>query len=95
MYSKKVLLFVFLCALIESTTAQVSARMFRYPDVSKTHITFSYGGDIWIVPIEGGLASKLSSLRVLKSHRSFLLTEAKLPLAATTMAILTFMSFLP
>ena len=41
--------------------AQVSARMFRMPDVSKTHIVFAYGGDIWIVDKNGGTASKLSS----------------------------------
>lgn len=41
--------------------AQVSARMLQYPDVSKTHITFSYGGDIWIVAKQGGVAHKLTS----------------------------------
>lgn len=41
--------------------AQVSARMFRTPDVSQTQIVFSYGGDIWIVNKEGGTAAKLSS----------------------------------
>ncbi len=45
----------------EFSYTQINARLFRYPDVSKTHITFSYGGDIWIVPMEGGLATKLSS----------------------------------
>jgi len=29
--------------------AQVDARMFQYPDVSKTHISFTYAGDVWIV----------------------------------------------
>ncbi|MTI30082.1 S41 family peptidase, partial [Xanthovirga aplysinae] len=43
------------------TRAQISARMFRYPDVSKSHIAFSYAGDIWIVPKEGGVAQRLSS----------------------------------
>jgi len=46
---------------ISSASAQVSARMFRMPDVSKTHIVFAYGGDIWIVDKNGGTASKLSS----------------------------------
>jgi tricorn protease len=41
--------------------AQVDARMFRQPDVSATHITFVYAGDIWIVPKQGGLATRLSS----------------------------------
>ncbi|MCP3928050.1 MAG: peptidase S41 [Bacteroidetes bacterium] len=41
--------------------AQVNARMFQYPDVSSTHITFTYAGDIWLVPKTGGTANKLSS----------------------------------
>ena len=41
--------------------AQVDARMLRYPDVSGTHITFVYAGDIWVVAREGGTASRLSS----------------------------------
>lgn len=41
--------------------AQVSARLIQHPDVSKTHITFSYGGDIWIVTKEGGVAHKLTT----------------------------------
>ena len=35
--------------------------MLRYPDVSATHITFVYAGDIWVVARGGGLASRLSS----------------------------------
>jgi tricorn protease len=42
-------------------SAQVDARMLRFPDVSETHITFVYAGDIWIVPKAGGTASRLSS----------------------------------
>src|SRR3954451_19908943 len=41
--------------------AQIDARMFRYPDVSATHIAFVYAGDIWIVPKTGGLATRLTS----------------------------------
>jgi tricorn protease len=41
--------------------AQVDARMFRYPDVSDTHITFVYAGDIWVVEKNGGTARRLSS----------------------------------
>ena len=41
--------------------AQIDARMFRYPDVSATHIVFVYAGDIWVVPKTGGLAHHLSS----------------------------------
>ncbi len=41
--------------------AQVDARMLRSPDVSETHITFVYAGDIWVVTKEGGMAQRLSS----------------------------------
>ena len=41
--------------------AQIDARLFRYPDVSEDQITFSYGGDIWVVEKSGGIAHKLSS----------------------------------
>jgi tricorn protease len=46
---------------LSMTIAQVSARLFQYPDVSDTHITFVYAGDIWVAPKEGGTANKLSS----------------------------------
>lgn len=42
-------------------SAQINARLFQHPDVSATHITFAYGGDVWIVPKSGGTATKLSS----------------------------------
>ena len=41
--------------------AQIDARMLRNPDVSATQISFVYGGDIWVVPKEGGVAQQLSS----------------------------------
>lgn len=41
--------------------AQINARMFRYPDVSDSHIVFSYAGDIWLVSKSGGTANKLSN----------------------------------
>lgn len=43
------------------TKAQVHARMFRYPDVSQTQITFVYAGNVWVAPKEGGLAKMLTT----------------------------------
>ncbi|MBX2816323.1 MAG: PDZ domain-containing protein [Saprospiraceae bacterium] len=58
----RILLAVLVTALLgQEAVAQVSARLFRYPDVSKSEIVFVYGGDIWIVGKEGGMATKLSS----------------------------------
>lgn len=47
----------------QAAGAQIDARMLRYPDVSATHITFVYAGDIWVVPKSGGVAVRLSSPR--------------------------------
>lgn len=41
--------------------AQINARLFQFPDVSKTQITFVYAGDIWVVSKQGGTAQRLSS----------------------------------
>ena len=41
--------------------AQIDARMFRQPAVSKDQIAFVYAGDIWLVPKKGGTAVRLTS----------------------------------
>ena len=35
--------------------------LLREPAVGRTHIAFSYAGDIWIVPREGGEARRLTA----------------------------------
>lgn len=57
------LLFALIFFPVINISAQVNARMLQYPDVSATHITFTYGGDIWIVAKEGGIAHKLTSAK--------------------------------
>ncbi len=52
---------VVLSFCIAKSAAQVDAGLFRYPDVSKSQIVFTYANDIWIIPKEGGTAIKLSS----------------------------------
>ena len=53
------LLLSFVCPALAS--AQIDARMFRYPAVSADQIAFVYAGDIWLVPKKGGTAMRLSS----------------------------------
>lgn len=43
-----------------SLSAQISAKLMRYLDVSETQITFVYGGDIWVAPKAGGMAIPLT-----------------------------------
>ena len=59
--NKLFLLVATLLVVAASSNAQVNARLMRYPDVSNTHITFVYAGDIWIVEKNGGTAARLSS----------------------------------
>lgn len=61
MNKRTFILILFSLAFFKTTYAQVDARLLRFPDVSKTQITFVYGGDIWVMPIDGGTASRLST----------------------------------
>ena len=54
-------LFITLLIAVPVSKAQIDARLLRFPDVSQTHIAFVYGGDIWIVDKNGGIASKITS----------------------------------
>jgi tricorn protease len=53
------LAFVLICSRVAS--AQIDARMLRYPAVSKTQIAFVYAGDVWLVSKEGGTAVRLTA----------------------------------
>ena len=55
------LLAAVILGLAAPASAQVSARMFRYPDVSATQIAFVYAGDIWVAPKTGGTAVRLTT----------------------------------
>ncbi|MFL5739502.1 MAG: PDZ domain-containing protein [Flavisolibacter sp.] len=62
-----------LCCLVSCTFlfAQIDAGLFRFPDVSKDQIVFSYANDIWVMPKDGGTAVKLSSPPGVESYPKF------------------------
>lgn len=63
---------IFLAAMAgKQAVAQVDAGLFRYPDVSRSQIAFSYANDIWIVPKTGGTAIKLISPPGVESFPKF------------------------
>ncbi len=68
---KTIILFSFCLLGMAGLQAQVDARLFQFPDVSQTQITFVYGDDIWVAPKEGGIASRLSSPEGLESFPRF------------------------
>ena len=49
------LILTVLCA-VQVGFGQISAKLMRYMDVSDDKITFVYGGDIWVMPKDGGTA---------------------------------------
>jgi tricorn protease len=51
--------------------AQIDAGLFRFPDISKDQIVFTYANDLWLVPKEGGTAIKLSSPAGVESFPKF------------------------
>lgn len=47
------------------------ALMLRYPDVSANEITFVYAEDVWVVPIDGGMARRITSTTGMEFHPKF------------------------
>ncbi|MGE5521526.1 MAG: S41 family peptidase [Candidatus Dadabacteria bacterium] len=58
---KKLLAAILATISLYSASAQIDAGLFRYPDVSSTQIVFTYANDLWLMPKDGGTATKLSS----------------------------------
>jgi tricorn protease len=54
-----------------SLFAQIDAGLFRFPDVSKDQIVFTYANDLWVMPKDGGNAVKLSSPPGVESFPKF------------------------
>lgn len=58
------------CAL-NTATAGEGTRLLRFPDVSATHITFVYAGDVYTVPRSGGVAQRLTAHAGLELYPKF------------------------
>lgn len=57
---KKSLLLISMICTTALLSAQISAKLMRYFDVSETQITFVYGGDLWVVAKDGGTAIQVT-----------------------------------
>ncbi|MBN1885416.1 MAG: PD40 domain-containing protein [Candidatus Krumholzibacteriota bacterium] len=60
---KRELLFLVVAALMVAGVAHAEpeSRLMRFPDIHGDRIVFTYGGDLWLVPAEGGTATRLTS----------------------------------
>ena len=68
---KKLLILFILTFGAENLVAQINAKLMRDFDVSDSHITFVYGGDIWLVDKEGGTANQLTRSQGVESWPKF------------------------
>ncbi len=68
---RAIVIFCSMAFFYASSSAQVNGGLFRFPDVSKTQIVFSYANDIWVMPKAGGTAEKLSSPPGVESFPKF------------------------
>ena len=55
------LLSTLLLCLPALVSAQEEARLLRFPTINSNQIVFSYAGDLYTVPVSGGMARKLTS----------------------------------
>jgi tricorn protease len=46
-------------------------RLLRQPAITETHISFAYGGDIWVIDFEGGNTVRLTSTPAVESNPHF------------------------
>ncbi|NDD65060.1 MAG: hypothetical protein EBZ36_13970, partial [Acidobacteria bacterium] len=36
-------------------------KLLRFPDIHGERVVFTYGGDLWLAPVSGGMATRLTS----------------------------------
>src|SRR5215475_10594161 len=58
---RPILISVFLLAVAGAGFAQDKPLLLQKPALSKTHIAFTFAGDLWIAPREGGEATRLTT----------------------------------
>lgn len=58
---KRIIALCILAALCTAVCAKEEARLLRFPATNGTDIVFSYAGDLWTVPVQGGEARRLTS----------------------------------
>ncbi|AKS41889.1 S41 family peptidase [Wenzhouxiangella marina] len=47
--------------LLAASSAAANTKLLRFPDVHGDRVVFSYGGDLWGAPVQGGTAYRLTS----------------------------------
>lgn len=72
MIVKRLRIFFFSLALLSCILSKAqSTRLLRQPDISTTEIVFEYGGDIWVAPLDGGNARRITSTAAVEANPHF------------------------
>ena len=58
---KRIITFIAALSVAVAASGQEEARLLRFPATNGTDIVFSYAGDLWTVPVQGGEAHRLTS----------------------------------
>ena len=58
---KRIIAIIAALSVAVAAFGQEEARLLRFPATNGTDIVFSYAGDLWTVPVQGGQASRLTS----------------------------------
>ena len=69
-HSFRHLILLFGCLLMASSTF-AQTRLLRQPSLSETHVTFTYGGDVWVAEISGQKTLRLTSTPAVENNPHF------------------------
>lgn len=69
---KKLLLTIIILSILGISASEAKeSRILRYPNTSKTHVTFCHSGEVFIAPINGGLARRITTSDGLEMYPRF------------------------
>ena len=54
-------LFALVALLAAAAPASAGTKLLRFPDIHKDRVAFCYGGDLWLAPSSGGVATRLTA----------------------------------
>ena len=61
LYARVLMLATAVAFFVFTATASAQTRLLRFPDISGDRVAFTYGGDIWTAPADGGTAIRLTA----------------------------------
>ena len=57
--------------LFLSVSAAAQTKLLRFPDIHGDRTVFTYGGDLWTVPMAGGTATRLTAHPGVETYAKF------------------------